>query len=480
MRKATRYHRSGGYSHPCSLWQSTFSGLIRVWFFLSLALLAGCQAAISQGTPAAPGTTTPSPLYSPTASPIPPTVSPTPPPPINTPVPASATPFPTPTESWPPEGWLFPDSEVIYGPSALDFEVGSYLTQASGFLSTYRQYLMITGWTSAADIIQRVATENSINPRLLLALLEYQSGAVWGQVAEPDDFQAVMGAVHAYRLDFYGQLVWAAHYLEDGYYGWRSRTLTQFSLSDGTIITPAPDSNAGTVALQYFFAQLLDEPGFQQVFDSMKGFLPFYQRLFPGMWERAEAVEPLAPPGIQQPTLNLPISPGKLWAFTSGPHPAFEKSGPLAALDFAPPTAVTGCYQSDDWVVAMADGVVVRSELGVVVQDLDGDGYEQTGWALFYLHMEERHRAPLGAELSAGDPIGHPSCEGGRSTATHVHVARKYNGEWIAADGPIPFVMDGWQAHNGETSYFGSLTRGDQTIQSHLYAARTSWIARDE
>jgi murein DD-endopeptidase MepM/ murein hydrolase activator NlpD len=358
--------------------------------------------------------------------------------------------------------------------------VNAYLAEAGGFLSTYRQYLMITGWTPAGDIIQRVALENSINPRLLLALLEYQSGSVWGQVADPDGFQAAMGAADAYRLDFYGQLVWAAHYLEDGYYGWRTGTLTQFSLLDGTIITPSPDSNAGTVALQYLFAQLRDASTFQEVFDPGEGFLPFYQRLFPELWERAAAVEPLVPPDTHQPPLILPISSGKKWAFTSGPHPAFEKSGPLAALDFAPPTAVTGCYQSDDWVVAMADGVVVRSELGVVVQDLDRDGFEQTGWALFYLHIEERHRAPLGAELSTGDPIGHPSCEGGRATATHVHVARKYNGEWIPADGPIPFVMDGWQAHNGDASYFGSLTRGDETIESHLYATRSSWIWRDE
>ena len=28
----------------------------------------------------------------------------------------------------------------------------------------------------------------------------------------------------------------------------------------------------------------------------------------------------------------------------------------------------------------MADGLIVRSGMGIVVQDLDGDGSEQTGW----------------------------------------------------------------------------------------------------
>jgi hypothetical protein len=49
-----------------------------------------------------------------------------------------------------------------------------------------------------------------------------------------------------------------------------------------------------------------------------------------------------------------------------------------------------------------------------------------------------------GTLVEQGDALGHPSCEGGRSTGKHVHLARKYNGEWIAADGPIPFVLSGW------------------------------------
>ena len=132
------------------------------------------------------------------------------------------------------------------------------LNQAGGFLSTYRQYLMITDWTVGADIITRVALENSINPRLLLALLEYQSGCVFGQVDNPDEFDTAMGAINANRLDLYGQLVWAMHELSEGYYGWQGGTLTEFSLTDGTIVSPLPDTNAGTVAFSFFFAQLYD------------------------------------------------------------------------------------------------------------------------------------------------------------------------------------------------------------------------------
>ncbi|MCX6038248.1 MAG: hypothetical protein NTW99_10235, partial [Chloroflexi bacterium] len=63
-----------------------------------------------------------------------------------------------------------------------------------------------------------------------------------------------------------------------------------------------------------------------------------------------------------------------------------------------------------------------------------------------------------------GDPVGYPSCEGGEATGTHIHIARKYNGEWIPVDSTISFNLDGWIAHIGNAPYQGTLTRGNQTI----------------
>ena len=67
-----------------------------------------------------------------------------------------------------------PDSEVVFSPSALDFDTRAFVENAGGYLSNYREYL-VTGWQTGAQIIDRVAIENSINPRLLLAILEYKS-----------------------------------------------------------------------------------------------------------------------------------------------------------------------------------------------------------------------------------------------------------------------------------------------------------------
>ena len=90
--------------------------------------------------------------------------------------------------------------------------------------------------------------------------------------------------------------------------------------------------------------------------------------------------------------------------------------------------------------------------------DLDSDGDERSGWGHLYFHLRSDEMASVGQKLKRAIPFGHPSCEGGRATGTNVHIARKYNGEWITADSIIPFVMSGWRTRSSGREYFGSLT----------------------
>jgi hypothetical protein len=96
--------------------------------------------------------------------------------------------------------------------------------------------------------------------------------------------------------------------------------------------------------------------------------------------------------------------------------------------------------------------------------DMDGDGHEQTGWVLFYLHIASQGRVPVDTRVEVGDQIGHPSCEGGFSESTHLHFARKYNGEWIATDGPLPLILSGWQFFSAGIAYEGTATRAGQSL----------------
>jgi len=375
---------------------------------------------------------------------------------------------------------LLPDSDVVYSPSATDFDVESYVDQAGGYLSTYSEWLQSTKNTTGAGIIQRVALENSINPRLLLALLEYQSNWVYGQPLNRTqiDYPMVLGDENVKGL--YHQLIWTINHLSVGYYSWREGRLIELEFSDGVFARLAPDMNAGSVALQYYFSKLYDEEHWLQALDMETGFPSLYQRMYGNPWARSQAVEPLYPPGLTQPSLILPFDIDRLWVFSGGPHGAWEHEGSYAALDFAPASSRPGCTDSYAWVVSSASGLVVRSGGGVVVLDLDGDGHEQTGWVLLHLHVSNASSVPVGTWVDQGDPLGHPSCEGGIATGTHVHIARKYNGEWIAADGPMPFVLSGWAAHAGDKAYEGTLTRGEATIKASTFGEFDTHIMRTQ
>lgn len=374
---------------------------------------------------------------------------------------------------------LIPDSEIVFSPSAINFDIQAYVNEAGGYLSRYKEYLKTTGDTSGADVVARVARDNSINPRLLLGLLEYQSGWVYGEPSNLAQAEYPLGLIDLSERGLYKQLTWAVKEIMIGYYGWREGLLTELSFPDDVTARLAPDLNAGTVALQYFFSRNYDTNGWLQALDLQDGFPALYTRMFGDPWVRALTVEPLYPPNLEQPPLILPFLIGQLWSYTGGPHGAWEHEGARAALDFAPGSLESGCIESDSWITAAAPGLVVRSERGIVVIDLDGDGYEQTGWVLLYLHVATKHRIEKGTQVETGDLIGHPSCEGGQATGTHVHFARKYNGEWIAADGPIPFNLSGWVAHAGSKPYEGTLTRNGEVVKSSVFSAFESRITRE-
>jgi len=271
----------------------------------------------------------------------------------------------------------------------------------------------------------------------------------------------------------YMQLVWAANLLNNAYYSWRSGQLNEFDHLDGTQERPDPWQNAASVALQYYYSRLVDGDQYARAV-AQDGFALSYTNLFGDPWL---SVAPHIPGSLVQPTFTLPFLPGLTWAYTGGPHTGFGEGDPLAAIDFAPGAMTSGCVPTDEFATAVASGVIARSDAAAVVLDLDGDGVERTGWIVFYFHIETKDRVPVGTVVKTGDPIGHPSCEGGRTTGTHVHIARKYNGEWMPADSVIPFNLDGWVAHNGSVEYAGTLTKGGRIIVACTCADASSQIS---
>lgn len=371
---------------------------------------------------------------------------------------------------------VLPDSEVINSPSTIGFNIQE-LVSGIGFLSTYAENVS-NQRISGVDIVRRVALESSVNPRFLLAFLEYRSGWVSGQPVDPSKNKYPIG-FHVSGWDgLYKELVISATHLNAGYYGWRAAKVTNLVFQDGSSVRISPQLNPGSVAVQYLFSKLYTQDDWRKAIYDSDGFLDLYQQMFGDPWIRGGATEPLFPDGLVQPELELPFTPGERWSLTGGPHPSWKTGSPPGALDLAPVTGELRCAVSRAWVTASASGLIVRSERNVVIIDLDGDGHEQTGWNVLYMHIADAERVSSGAWLEVDDPIGHPSCEGGTSTGIHVHIARKYNGEWIAADGPLPFVLSGWVAYAGKKDYLGELKKGDQVAVASPVGPRTSIVIR--
>jgi LasA protease len=371
---------------------------------------------------------------------------------------------------------LLPDSEIVNSPAAAGFNVADFAFQAGGFLPSYREevYQQIL---DGPTIIQLVADELSINPRLLLAVLEYRSGWVYGQPKDPSDLSQPVGFNIADRKGLYQEIMIVATQLNVAYYGWRQGTFTTLTYADGSKVRLNPALNPGSVATQHLLAMFYRPQYWVDAVYGENGFLLHFARMFGDPWARA--VDPLLPTGLVQPVLSLPFTTEYRWALTAGPHNSWNAGTPRGALDLSPITGQAKCQVSRAWATAPASALVVRSGYNAVVLDLEEDGYEQTGWALLFYHIADHERILAPTRVNLDDPLGHPSCEGGRATGTHIHLARKFNGEWLPADGPVPFILDGWRAIAGQLNYQGSLVRGEQIVEAKPGGERGSTIIRE-
>lgn len=366
---------------------------------------------------------------------------------------------------------LLPDSRVVRAPGSAAFDVAAFIAAQPGFIRTATDEVDDRVY-SAVALVERVSLEYSVDARLLLALLELKSGWLTNPTPSEEAQIRPMGG-QASPLGFdrdglYRQLTWAADQLNRGYYAWKLDQLRQFEFVDGTRLLVNPAINAGTAGLQYFLSQ--NQP--RSVWDaqiSETGLGQVYQRYFGDPF--VDQRDPLVPPDIEQPLLALPFGANETWFYSGGPHGGWGSGSAWAAVDFAPPddldTKNTSCYVSDYYATAVAAGVIARTDEGVVVLDIDGDGDESTGWTILYLHIDERDRVEAGTQVEVRDRIGRPSCDGGFSTGTHLHVARRYNGEWIAAACDActypPFEMGGWRVLGlGQQEYQGFLVRNDE------------------
>ena len=382
---------------------------------------------------------------------------------------------------------IVPDREIVDGPSTFNPET---------FLSDYPENLLTnyieptpTPYPTAEpgdpvlpapvfnargglEILNEVALENAVNPRILIALLEYQSKTITNDPPRRFLIENYIGAL-GWRTSLDHQLSWAANTLNFGYYQWKNNRINQWILADDSVVAVDPSVNAGTAALQYLFSKLYGREDWINAIGP-DGFRATFESLF-GTFSDAELS--LNDPPESEPESALPFRAEDEWFFSSGPHYGWASGSPWSAIDFVPGDAI-GCSASSYPVTAAADGLVVYSDAGLVVVDLDMDGDARTGWTHLYLHVGSKDRVALNARVRQGDPIGYASCEGGFSSGTHLHFARRYNGQWIQIDGANPLVLSGFEAFSTGTVYDGYLVNGDQVVEAWYYQNDANRIDR--
>lgn len=348
---------------------------------------------------------------------------------------------------------ILADSRLVRSVNSAGFDVAAFVAGQPGVLREMTVTLDSRQF-SAAQIVERVSREYSVDARILLAFLEHFARLLSRQDVD-DNARVYPLLTQAYgigRAGIYSQLSWLADQLNQGYYDWKYRGTPQLQFADNSNLRFEPSLNAATVAVQYVLSQLLSPVEWQDAVGE-SGLTATYRALFGDPFADAHVT---VPKDLQQPELTLPFPRGEKWRFTGGFHGGWGNGSAWSAIDFAPPdesAAAFGCYESSFASTAVADGVIARLAEGLVVLDLDGDGNEGSGWTILYLHIDHHNLLQVGQAVEAGNLLGYPACIGGYSNATHLHIARRYNGEWLpaactrcpAGNTVPPFVMSGWQ-----------------------------------
>ncbi|MCK7520543.1 MAG: hypothetical protein MZV64_24030 [Ignavibacteriales bacterium] len=88
---------------------------------------------------------------------------------------------------------------------------------------------------------------------------------------------------------------------------------------------------------------------------------------------------------------------------------------------------------------------------------MDGDGSEQTGWNVLYLHIANKNRVVLGQWVDQNGLIGHASCEGGSRPARMYTIAREIQRRMDAwRTDRSRWMMNGWAVMAGDKPYLGN------------------------
>ncbi|MDG9669358.1 pre-peptidase C-terminal domain-containing protein [Hahella sp. CR1] len=343
-----------------------------------------------------------------------------------------------------------PDDQFIYSYDEMrNFDVAAYLEEHAPHLK------------DQADVITHWAGYSTVSPKVLMTLIEMQSGLLSHGGRQFAAMQQPMGELSS-ESGFNAQVQDIATRLATNYY----KTVGQ------------EQQNLSFVGQGIATQSLSDELRNSSDGD-VEEFQEVYHRLFP---ETAQSATASTAPSLNRfaaytrnavppdNLLQLPFPVGEQWYF-GGAH-TYTGSGsyPLSSLDLNN-GGYWGSNTSNKWAVASAGGTAIRHSSCFV------EVLHEGGWSTTYYHLDNiqfQNRATVSRNQKLANYANNQSqalCDGGSSTGPHQHFSLKYNGSYFHLDG---VALSGYKVKTGRWSYDGDCNYFWLSKDNYRYCANRS------
>jgi len=332
------------------------------------------------------------------------------------------------------------DGQFVWGPNVGSFDVRAFLEEQHSPLLAY------------ANAVESAARYASVNPRVLIAMLQTQYRLlrhIPGDAA-PDQIRALIEETASdLAFAFYQHL-----------YAWGSRRhlrsaevqpFPEIRTADGSIVQLDLHMSSGSYAVASSLGRTFNLDSWAQEIspEGGAGFSQAFASLFPDE-DPLDTSNDINPPGPPPDDLfQFPFPLGASWRF-SGPHSWFggDTYPDRSSMDFSTSWANYPDRPYKNSVAAAAGDALIRtpgqtSSPCWVAIDHGG------GWSTSYYHL-----------INLGDPgalgtmtrnqligsIGTETCNGGFASGPHVHFTLLYNGALVDLEG---VKLSGWTIHVG-------------------------------
>lgn len=349
---------------------------------------------------------------------------------------------------------LVADDRFSYAPDFYAAEVQAFLEEQGSGLAQVTVPLG-QGQDPFAHALTAHCIRYGLNPKVLLALLEVQSGAVRREELTEKDLEWAFGYLDPGWQGLDRQLQWATFILADSFRGEEPGEVPV--LTDGTLASIPGQANAATQALLRLLAYTADAERFAQLrSDGVGSFVATYRDLFDED-PRLSLGLPLDPP--REPFLRPPLSmAAPISSYFDHEYPIFRENGSL--LTYTGERGHQSYDGHDGWDYALGAGSPVLAAAagrvafagfvdtlcptpaGLVVLD-HGQGFRTLYWHLQRIDAEE------GSDVAQGERIGTVGSTG-CSSGPHLHFGVEYMGRdtdpygWC---GSAEIPMDPWAEH---------------------------------